>query len=787
MQRADFHNGLARRAARTHFPHPLAPMTRLPPSPAFLPRPRLGGLLVALACLQWSAVQAQADPTPQGALPEIVVSGSRHEQAADDLALSSDVIDARQLSDGQVRSVREALQELPNTSVKLLPSRFSVTGVTSATGRDGNTGINIRGLGGNRVLLLVDGVRLPRSYAFRTTVFDRESLSLELVKRVEVVRGPASALYGSDGMAGLVHFITYEPGDFLKGQDGQPDKAVGGRVAAGYGSDNHGRMLAGTVAGQAGEGLQWMVTASTRRAHELDNRGDVDTPDSRRTRPNPQTDEDNAVLGKIVLTPGAGQRHVFTLEHVERKSGIELLSSRAPLPLTGTPAQIAGAITGESSERSMQRDRLGWNARFDLDTAWADQVQTTLAFQKSDSRQVGTSVRQALALRIRDNRYDENTWQAGVQAGKLLRTGSWAHQITYGFDHVSSRITNLYDGLNPAPPEVFPLKRFPDTRETSSALYLQDESIVGDWSFMPGLRIDHFALDVTSQAGFHPPARQPGTSLSGSAVSPKFGVLWRATRQWSVFGQYATGFRAPEAGQVNGYFENLAEQVVILPNGDLKPEKSRGVEFGVRGRLDRLRLDASVFSNRYSNLIMDAALIRGTGSAADPRVFQAINLERARISGFEVKGRYDWGQVAGGKLATRFAYGRARGTNLDTGAPLNSIDPAQLALGLQYDTAAWGFALDARHHAAKQAKDIDSASAVKAPNTQFTIASATVLDASVQWRVRKDLRLNLGLHNLTNRKYWLWSDAYGLAAASPTNDAWTQPGRSAHVSVVMDF
>ncbi|WP_019375084.1 TonB-dependent receptor domain-containing protein, partial [Melaminivora alkalimesophila] len=584
--------------------------------PALRPAPTRLALLVALACLHLGA-HAQSAPAAsaiQGTLPEMVVSGSRHEQVADELPLSYDVIDARTLSDGQVRNVREALQELPNTSVRLLPSRFSVTGVTSATGRDGNAGINIRGLGGNRVLLMVDGVRLPRSYAFRTTVFDREYLSLELLKRIEVVRGPASALYGSDGMAGLVHFITHEPADFLKGRDGQPDKALGGRVAAGWSGDDHGRTLAGTVAGQASESLQWMVTASARRAHELDNRGDVDTPDSRRTRPNPQSDRDEAVLGKIVLTPHAGQRHVVTLEHVERRQDIELLSSRAPLPLTGTPAQIAGAITGEASERSMQRDRLAWSARFELGASWADQVQTTLAFQKSASRQIGTSERQALPLRVRDNRYDERTWQAGLQAEKLVRSGAWAHQITYGLDHVNSRITNLYDGLNPAPPEVFPLKRFPDTRETSSALYLQDEAVLGDWSFTPGLRLDHFALDVTSQAGFHPPARQPGTSLSGSAVSPKFGVLWRAAPQWSLFGQYATGFRAPEAGQVNGYFENLAEHVVILPNGSLKPEKSRGFELGVRGRLERLQLDASVFRNRYSNLIMDAALISGSGT-----------------------------------------------------------------------------------------------------------------------------------------------------------------------------
>lgn len=739
--------------------------------------------LASLACLG-SAAHAQGTAATLG---EVVVSGSRHEQAADELPLSYDVIDASTLGSQQSRTLREALQDLPNASVKRSPARFTVGGTTASAGRDGNVGINIRGLGGNRVLLMVDGVRMPRSYAFRTTTFDREYLSLELLKRIEVVRGPASALYGSDGMAGLVNFITHEPADFLASKDGGPPKTLGGRIAAGWSGDDNGHTLAGTVAGQASDTVQWMLTATTRGAHALDNMGSNDEPNTNRTRPNPQDDRDNAVLGKIVLRPHAAQRHVFTLEHVQKKSDVDLLSSRSPLPLRGTPAQTAGAIVDEYSSRSMERDRLAWDARFDLGAPWADHAQTVIAVQRAASRQVGTSVRNTLPLRVRDNSYGERTWQAGLQADKTLRGGGWAHKITYGLDHVRSDITNLYTGLAPLPPEVFPLKRFPDTREATSALYVQDESVHGDWSLTPGLRFDHFALDVTSQAGFYPPAKQPGQSLSGSALSPKIGVLYRATPVWSVFGQYAAGFRAPDAGQVNGYYENMAEQVVIIPNPDLKPEKSRGFEVGVRGRLERLSLDVAAFSSHYSNLIMDTVLIRGTGTAADPRIFQTINTERARISGFEVKGQYDWGRVTGGRLATPFSYGKARGVNRATGMPINSVDPAQLALGLKYDTAAWGLRLDMRHHAAKTARDIDSASSVKPPNTQFTIPSATTLDVSMQWRLRKDMRLNLAVHNLTNRKYWLWPDVYGLAASSPTNDAYTQPGRSAHVSLVVDF
>ena len=731
--------------------------------------------------------QSTAPRNAHAALPEVVVSGSRQEQAADELPLSYDVINANTLSNQQSRNLREALENLPNTSVKRSPARFSVGGATASAGRDGNVGINIRGLGGNRVLLMTDGVRMPRSYAFRTTTFDREYLSLELLKRIEVVRGPASALYGSDGMAGLVNFITHEPADFLAVGKGETPKTLGGRIAAGWSGDDNGHTLAGTVAGQASDTLQWMLTATTRGAHAMDNMGTNDEPNLNRTRPNPQDDRDNAVLGKIVLRPHATQRHVFTLEHVQKKSDVDLLSSRNPLPLRGTPAQIAGAIVDEYSSRAMERNRLTWDARFGLGTDWADHVRTVVAYQDAQSRQVGTSVRNTLPLRVRDNSYGESTWQAGVQADKILRSGGWAHKITYGLDHVRSDISNLYTGLAPLPPEVFPLKRFPDTRETTSALYVQDESVHGNWSLTPGLRFDHFSLDVTSQAGFYPPAKQPGQSLSGSALSPKIGVLYRATEQWSVFGQYAAGFRAPDAGQVNGYYENAAEQVIIIPNPDLRPEKSRGVELGVRGRLDRLSLDAAVFGSHYSNLIMDTVLIRGTGTAADPRIFQTINTERARITGFELKGQYDWGRVAGGRLVTPFSYGKARGVNRATGKPINSVDPAQLALGVQYDTAAWGLRLDMRHHAAKTAKDIDSASSVKPPNTQFTVPSATTLDVSAQWRLRKDLRLNFAVHNLTNRKYWLWPDVYGLAASSATNDAYTQPGRSVHVSLVKDF
>ncbi|HEY0834100.1 MAG TPA: TonB-dependent hemoglobin/transferrin/lactoferrin family receptor [Azospirillum sp.] len=752
-------------------------------SPSFRRPP--AAAVAACALLPLAAVAADNARAPVATLKPVIVSASRQEQFSDDLPVSADVLDAQELERGQIHDIRDAARDLPNVSVRHAPARFALTGPANNTGRDGNAGFTIRGLGGNRVLMLVDGVRMPRSYVFGGNAFGRDYLSLDLVKRVEVVRGAASALYGSDGMGGLVNFITWEPADLLAGE---APKRIGGRLAAAWSGDDDGRGAAATVATRASETAEWLISASGRRVNALDTRGDNDAPDLRRTRPNPQDDRDRALLAKVVLRPGAGQKHVLTGEHVDRRSDVNLLSSRAALPLSGTPAQQAAAVMDERAWGTMERNRLTWGARIPLETGLADRIDAVLGVQEASSRQFGTSDLNARPDRERDVRYDERTWHASAQAGKSVAlAGEQSLQLTYGAEFVRSRITNLYTGINSLPPEVFPLKRFPDTRESTAALYGQGEWTAGPWTVVPGLRLDRFELEALTQAGFFPPAKTLARSLSGSAASPKLGVMFRAGDTWSVFGSAAGGFRAPNANQVNGYYENAAEHVVVIPNPDLQPEKSRTLEVGLRGRSPRFSVDLALFTGRFSNLIVDTVLVSGTGTAADPKLFQTRNVERASIRGFEAKGRIEAGAVGAGRLGIPFAFGTARGVNRTTGRPLNSVDPWQLMAGVDYRTPSWDLRLDLRHQAAKKAEDIDSAALVKAPNTQITVPAVTTLDLSGQWRIRKDLRLTASIVNLTNRKYWLWSDVQGLAAAAPAADAYTQPGRHLRVSLVAQF
>lgn len=716
----------------------------------------------------------------------VVISGARYEQFVEDLPLSMDIIGWQEMENGHVADIHDLVRNLPNISVKRAPARFTVTGVGNATGRDDNAGFNIRGQDGNRVLMLVDGVRLPRSYINGSNAFGRDSLSLDLIRQVEIVRGPASVLYGSDGLAGLVNFITLEPADFLQ-RRGDKVKDFGGKVSLAYNGDDHSRTLSASLAGRFNPELTWLVSAAVNHSGGMQNMGSKDVANVDRTTPNPQKNEGQSVLVKFVYQPTADQKHTVSLEHVNKDADYELLSSRAKLPLT-----TASAVTGENATKNMSRDRLSVQSRYTLNTAYIDHVQTALSFQDASSREFGVTHRNALADRVRDVSYSERSAQFHIQADKLFRMASgWSQRLSYGFDYSRADIKNMFDGVDPGNADFVPRKYFPDTRDSSRAVFVQDEIFAGKWIITPGIRFDHFDLDVISQAGFAPPAKTPAKSLSGSAVSPKLGFLYRLTPEWSAFGNYASGFRAPNAQQINGVFDSTTIPAVLLSNPDLKPEKSHNIEIGLRAMLDKLSLDIAVFRGKYDNLIVDKKPLGGKGVIGDPSIFQTVNIDKATISGFEIKGQVQWGDIAGGKLATPFSYGVTHGSDDTTGLPLNAIDPAKISIGVSYSKPDWEVRLQALHQDAKMAADLDSPYLPK-PATpprvaQLTIPSAMTLDLSAQWRIQKNLRLNGGVRNLTNKKYWNWSDVQGVAANSAVIDAYTQPGRHYDVSVSYDF
>lgn len=728
---------------------------------------------LCLACLALLSGPALAQTAPQATqvaqastLRELVVSGSRSERAIEEVPASIDVITGEDLDPARVQDIRDLVREVPNMSVRRAPQRFG--GVTGSTGRDGNAGFNLRGLEGNRVLLTVDGIRVPRelsSGVFGSASFGRDYYDLGLISRVEIVRGANSALYGSDGLAGMVAMFTTEPKDLL-----QPGKTFGGRVGLKADSEDDSRGVGVTLVGAPNDTLQWLGSVQVGRSGELDNQGTNESLNSTRTAPNPQKDKNVSLLGKVVLTPGAGQRHTLTLEHVDKSGEVEAYTARATS--MGVTTQDVDGTT------DMERTRLSWDGRFKVSSAWADELRATVGYQQAESQEVSTERRSAApTYRVRDVTYTEKLWQGVLQAEKARSLGAdWGQKLVYGVDVSVAKMDNIVTGVGAPAYESYPLKRFPPTSETNTALFVQSEFASERWSIIPALRYDRFDLKAKGSPLY---PLQPA-SLSDSALSPKLGAIFRPGAELNLFANLAAGFKAPSALQLNNYFQNTLASYRTIPNPNLKPESSRTLELGARDKVGPVQWEAAVFTGRYKDFIEELVVVGGqAGNPLNPLTYQAVNRGQVRLSGFELKGKFALGPATD----LRLAYGQTKGKDTRLGAPLNTVNPARLLLGVDQRVGDWKLGAVVAHTMKKSTSDINYANLAN----QFAPPSSTTLDLRASWQVSKATRLSAAIHNVTDRKYWEWTNVVGVAANSPVLDAYTAPGRSFSVALVTDF
>lgn len=699
-----------------------------------------------------------------GTLETMLVSGARGERSPEDVPSSVDVLTDEALQAAGVYDIRDIAKQLPNVSVKRMPQRFGA--VVGSTGRDGNAGFNIRGLEGNRILLSVDGIRVPRELAsgvFGSASFGRDYYDLGLVSRVEVVRGASSALYGSDGLAGMVAMFTTDPQDLVP-----EGKTLGGRTRLHYDSEDGSRKLGLTLAGIASPIVQWLGSLQVGQSHELDSQGDIHSLNHTRTAPNPQEDKQYALLAKVVLTPGSGQKHTFSAEHINKRSEVEAYTGRTPIQNYMTGA-VSGYITDLDGRMDMHRSRLSWDGRFLVDTPWADEWRSSIGFQRAETQEIATELRSVAPLsRNRDVTYQEDLWQGVLQAEKTRPFGKdWTQKLVYGLDVSIATLDNLVTGSNPPTYESYPLKRFPRTQETSAALFVQSEFASERWSVIPALRWDYYTLKPKVDTLY----RIAATRLSDSALSPKLGVIFRPASEWSVFGNLAAGFKAPSPLQVNNFFENPQGNYKTIPNPDLKPETSVTLEVGARGQHGALDWEAVVFQGRYKDFIEELVSVGGsTRTPADPLRYQAINRGRVHLSGLELKGGWAWSKAT----RLRWAYGYTQGTDKTSGQPINSVNPAQLVLGADHRLGAWTWGAQINHVAQKDSKDINFSGTA----TQFATPSYTTVDLKAGWQFGKNTQLSLALNNILDKKYWDWANVKGVSANDAVLNAYTSPGRS---------
>ncbi|MEM8633931.1 MAG: TonB-dependent hemoglobin/transferrin/lactoferrin family receptor [Pseudomonadota bacterium] len=721
------------------------------------------------------ASSEQASPDDEG---RITVTATRTPVLVEEAPATITIIDAEEIADQLATDVRDLVRFEPGVTVRRAPARFGAA--LSTTGRARNEDFVIRGIGGNRVLIQVDGIRSPQGFSFGAQDAGRGGYTdVSLVKSVEILRGPSSALYGSDGLAGAISFTTSDPVDLL-GAD-----TFGGFVRGHYSSEDNEFAETAVLAAQ-GSNVSGMIAYTRRDFNELENQAETGGTGSSRTIPNPQDGESNAVLGKLVWNNGE-HRLRLTGEWIETEVFTNVLTGLGPVffgpPIPGTQAwDVTRLEANDSTERV--RGSLDWTYTGE-DDDFIEYAFVTAYYQNGEDNQFAEEDRDPAADRTRLNTFENEVYGFAAEARSTFDTAGLSHTMAIGGDVSWTRQEGLRDGTVPPFGEVFPTRAFPATDYTLGGIFLADEIAIGGGTLtlFPAVRFDFYDLNPTDDPLLPTFA---GSDQSDSRVSPKVGATLKLANDLLLFANYAQGFLAPTPSQVNNFFENLAFGYTSAPNPDLGPETSESWEVGARYVGDIFSLQVVGFQGDYDDFISQQ-VVGGSFTPQDPAVFQFVNFTEVEIDGFEVKASMNLDNGISARLAIAYANGDI--INADgSKTPLDTVDPFNLVAGLGYrdPQGRFGAELILTHNGRKDANEVE-----RAPDgTDLFIRpdQSTIFDLTAFVEVTDALKLRAGLFNLFDEKYAVWSDVRGLSVDNAAIfDAFTRPGRNVSVSASFQF
>ena len=690
-------------------------------------------------------------------LEPIAVIATKSDEFLSNIPNSVSVIDYEEIKRKNSSSIKDLFEEELDVEVRSQNARY---GISAGTGRSGQESINIRGLEGNQVLLMIDGIPMAQSFQYGAASTGRvDYLDLEGISHVEILRGPHATQYGSDGLAGAINFQTLSIDQLLVS-----DLAHKGYAKTSYRSVNDSSLISAAWATRLDDG-EVLVLGSGVRGHETKNQGIIDVPFENRTKSNPENNQQNYLLAKYRKHLSSERHLLFTIEDFNKNRSTELYSGR----------NIRVKDLDAHDEIQRQRLSLDWVSSNSI-FGFEDESSIKWWWQKFKTHQL--TFEEQTFLRTRENLVSQESIGLKTQWTNKIQT-KIPQKWIYGIDWQHSA---LEQSMLRAGDYSGQIKYYPDTVKKEVGIFAQVELETSSLTWIPAIRFDRYSLSPKT-SGYALSA----VHLSDSAWSPSISGIWKYQPEFHPYFSWARGFKAPTQDQINNGFSNLRHGYTSIGNPDLKSEKSSGLEWGVKGQIRGLRYSGAVFNNHYQNFI-EQQLVGGTGRPSDPRIYQYINHTKANIYGTDLRVdaylNNDW------RLTS--AWVRTKGYQESTEgirSPLDTISPMRVALGLAYQKYQWEWNLYWSHTWEKKGLDVGSVTDVRTRQQveQFVAPAYSVIHLQSQWRVKPDLTLQMSINNLLDKKYWRWADVRGIEASSPVIDAYTAPGRNVSVTLRYDF
>ncbi len=730
-------------------------------------------------------------------LNEVVFSANKAEEKKSDVPYSIDIIKSKDI-------------ELSNsqTSADMLSNTGNIM-VQKSQGGGGSP--IIRGFEANRVLIVIDGVRMNNAIYRAGHLQDVITIDNAMLDRAEIIYGPSSVMYGSDALGGVMHFYTKNP---LFGNDKMNFKL---NSAIRYANANQEKT------GHIDFNLGFKKLASLTSISYSDF-GDLRTGYAR--NPNPSFGRCEYYVGPNANgTADSMIRNSNT--NIQKKSAYSQMDFMEKLLFKANDKINIGLNFQYSTSSIINRyDRLtdysGANLKYaengygpqnrmlislystiKSDEKLFDNMRITAAYQDIAQERFQRKFSTDYTSASKSNNRTVNLEKVNVMSfnADLRKKVKEKHELSYGLEVVSNKVTstatktNIYTGANITPADT----RYPNagSKTLNIGAYVTDSWEINEkFILSEGLRFSHNSLESKFDTSATVSSFQfPYTSVkqTNNAFNGNLGLIIMPKKniRFSLLG--STGFRSPNVDDVSRVYES-AGSTVVVPNSKLKAEYAYNIEGGLATTImdDKIKLEATYNYTLLKNAIVmkkfqydgkDSLMFNGALS----QVMAAQNVDEAFIQGLFGAITADFTDNVSFRTTITYTMGQYHqklapinnDPNHDTIIPMDHIPPMFGQTSILYHFKKFESEIYARYSAAKIGRDYslgteDNESYSADPINGYMPGWVT-FNIKTAYHVTKNVIINLGVENLFDMHYRLF--ASGISA----------PGRNIIAAIRVKF
>jgi hemoglobin/transferrin/lactoferrin receptor protein len=684
-------------------------------------------------------------------LDEIVLSANRKSEHKIDVPYSIEIIKQKDIEFTN-----------PATSGDLLANTGQVFVQKSQAGGGSPS---LRGFEANKVLLVIDGVRMNNAIYRGGHLQDVMTIDPNMLERTEVMFGPSSTIYGSDALGGVMHFYT------KNAQFSADEKMlVKANAMIRYASASQEKTS------HLDFNLGWKKIASLTNITFSDF-GDVRSGSNKltgytnvwdRNYYQDRINERDTMIKNSDnnLQKGSGYSQVDIMQRFNIKTGQYMVhnlnfqygaSSFLPRYDRLNGDYKSGKFKfAENGYNPQKRILAAYTLNYDGKTKISDNVKVILAYQKIDQDRI---TRNFQSLNRKTQQEDVTVLSVNVDAFKLIKE---KHEVRYGLEFTHNDVQSKASFKNISTN----IETAADTRYagggstmTTFAAYASHAwEVSKQFVITDGVRYTNTSLSskFTDTTFFKFPfttANQKNQALTGN-----IGFTWKLDNDYKVSILSNTGFRSPNVDDMSKVFESST--YVVVPNPTLKAEYTYNFEMGISKVIQgKYKFDLTGFYTNLTNALVvadfkldgkDSAMYNGSMT----KVKATQNADNAYIYGVSAGVQFDFNERVSFKSVLNYTYGRYISSNLDTVIPLDHVAPIFGQTSLTYKARGFDGEFFVRYNGKKSLADYS-------PSGEDNLQYATLngmpawftLNVRLGVNLTKNLRLNVACENLTDNRY----------------------------------